>query len=100
MHRVCSREPLSSARSSWLNHQDHGFFWRMHAQAFACFALDVAGVSQVGLFQLQSAPFRDECVTLIFEHTEPHRRAPAFMPCVDDTQRTAGHGGEYDQNCQ
>jgi hypothetical protein len=58
----------------------------------------MAGIGQPGLFQLKAAPFSDESVTLILEQPQLNGLPAAFMPRVDNAQRTTDHESEDYQN--
>jgi hypothetical protein len=71
------------------DHQYPDLFRLPHAELCPGRALDLAGVGQPGLLELQATPFGDGFVVYRFQAAEPDRQVTALVPRVNDAQRAA-----------
>jgi hypothetical protein len=83
-----------------LYHQDARARWRAHAKLLAGRAFDIAGIAQPGLLQLQTAPFGDDVIPLVFEFTQVNIQLTVLMAGVDDSERADDYSAEGKNNYQ
>jgi len=81
------------------DYQYPDLFRLLHFQLSPGCALDLAGIGQPGLFELQTAPFGDGFVVPDFEAAELNGQVAALVPGVNHAESAAYISDQYeDQN--